>query len=61
MNIIRPGIFDVGIFFCRELSFSFMAYLISVAMNTLFYVNWENLKKIVSRPDNLERLTTNKL
>lgn len=30
-------------------------------MKTLFYVNWEEIEKIVSRPDDLERLTTNKL
>ena len=47
MNIIRPGIFDVGIFFCRELSFFVHALFTywNQGMKTLFYVNWEELEK----------------
>ena len=55
MNIIRPGIFNVGI------SVHTFFTLWNQGMKTLFYVNREELEKIVSRPDNLERLTTNKL
>ncbi len=55
MNIIRPGIAVSGFFFVANL------VLIKICSALSFYVYWAEFEKIVSRPENLVRLTTNKL